>query len=451
MNYDLLSQNLLLVLCALVTALSFYLIYRIFTSVKFRKSKKALKENKRRKIKESLLVLVVSFAASFLITLYVSHETDSTVPKAFILMVFPIFFAFCLLVLVIRKKIKLKTIVMANLVVSILFSLLLINNYYRFYPTLNQVFNINTETQLGSSEKEVELQFADLSSKSLDSTSIEGSLASLNTQPTKGTVYNLNIPGTVSKFKARTAFVYVPAIYNNPTKINLPVLVLLPGVPGLPENWLGSGLEATMDAFASHHDGITPIVFMVDDTGTVTNDTECVNSPRGNVETYLSVDVPNYIKSHFEVATDPSHWAIGGLSMGGNCAIMLALLHPDVYHYFLDFGGERGPEIGSKQTTVDTLFGGSEQAWQDHQPAYLLATRTYKGMGGFFALGNQDDLSVTQAASMLSADSKKAGLETVYEILNGQHTFNVWQDAFRLSLPWVSNRLGATECGATCI
>ena len=172
----------------------------------------------------------------------------------------------------------------------------------------------------------------------------------------------MNIPGTVSKFNARGAYVYVPAVYSAVSDISLPLIVLSTGYPGLPENWLGSGLEATMDQFAHLHDGITPLVFMVDDTGGLTNDTECVNSPRGNVETYLTTDVPNYIKSHFRVINNPDNWAIGGLSMGGMCSVMLTLLHPNVFHYFMDYSGEIGPEIGSKQKTVDVLFGGSEAA-----------------------------------------------------------------------------------------
>jgi hypothetical protein len=103
----------------------------------------------------------------------------------------------------------------------------------------------------------------------------------------------------------------------------------------------------------------------------------------------------------------------------------------------LDYGGEMGPEVGSQAQTISALFGGSESAWQEHQPEYLMASRTYKGMGGFFGVGNQDERNVTQVAYQLSNDSKKANIETVYEVINGQHTFDVWH--------------GATACGSTCL
>ena len=454
MNFNLLSQNLLLIVCVLVTALVFYMLTHLGWPEKgSRKGKKKQKEIKQRLIKELLVVVAASLVVSLCLKLLISRETDSSLPAALVLMVWPAMFCVGLLALIIKDGPKLRAVGIISVVCGVLFSLLLVNNYYRFYPTLGQVFNKNSAVAaLNDSQKGINLQFTPAANATPDTQSIEGSLSSLSKQPTKGSVYSLDIPGVVSKFHARTAYVYVPAIYNNPGRINLPVIVLTPGFPGLTENWLGSGLQSTMDDFASHHDGIAPIVFMVDNTGSLTNDSECVDSPRGNVETYLSVDVPNYIKGKFHVATESSHWAVGGLSMGGTCAVMLALRHPDIYQYFLDYGGEMGPETGSQEKTIQTLFGGSEKAWEDHQPETLLATRTYKGMGGFFGIGSQDELSVTQAAYRLSNDSKKAGVETLYEVINGQHTFNVWQDAFKLSLPWVSNRIGATACGVNdCI
>jgi enterochelin esterase-like enzyme len=466
-NFDLLSQNLLLVFCGLVTTtLVFLVVQGVYPMVipeapkpkrgRPKKDATPLKVDARPsrvlKWKHLLALVASSLLLALAFDLLISHYTDSALPSGFIFMVLPATLSIVLLILMIIARRKLWILSAVCMVFSILFSLVLINNYYRFYPTVGAVFNKNSAIPLSDSQKEVLVQFSPQDfANTLNKQSVEGSLTSLASQPTNGKVYSLNIPGTVSHFKARTAYVYVPAIYSNPSQIDLPVIVLMPGFPGLPSNWLDSGLATTMNDFASHHDGITPIVFMVDNTGSLTNDTECVNSPRGNVETYLTVDVPNYIKAHFNVQADPSHWAIGGLSLGGTCSIMLALRHPNVYHYFIDLGGELGPEVGSQQKTIDELFGGSYGNWEEHQPSYLLATRTYKNMGGFFGVGKQDELNVTQAAAQLSSETQKAGIETIYETINGQHTFNVWQETFKLALPWVSNRIGATECASSCL
>ena len=430
---------------------------RVFT-IKVKKTK-----GKHSKVKQKLTlhliwkkiwyvyILLGALLASYLVTRAISHFTDSVLPAQFTLFAFPGVLSIGLYIFILWKCRFLWRAATATAVFSLLFTLLLINNYYRFFPTLGQVFNKNNVTKFDQTNQTVYLKFGSSKNGVNSGASLEQSITSVAEEPTKGTVLSLNIPGTISKFHPRGAFVYLPAFYNNSTHVSLPVIVLLPGYPGLPENWLGSGLQNTMDQFARHHYGITPIVFMVDDAGSLTNDTECVDSSRGNVETYLSVDVPKYIKSNFNVDMTPDHWAIGGLSMGGTCSIMIALRHQDVYHYFLDFGGESGPEVGSKEKTISELFAGSEYNWQQHQPGNLLSTHQYSGMGGFFGVGKEDERSVTNAAAQLSQQSQRAGIETVYEVLQGQHTFDVWQEAFQISLPWVSNRIGATECASACL
>jgi enterochelin esterase-like enzyme len=469
MNFNLLSINLLLVICGIVTTVVVFLVRTILLPVycppvivKKRGRPKKSEIVEEPSVEEPHRVLKkhqsfwILFTAIFLacsLRLILAHYTDSAIPTGFIFMLFPATISVGLVIFSFRLGPRIYSITLCCLMLSIIFSLLLINSYYRFYPTLGEVFNQNGVSALSQKQSNVLVSHTapTRATTAANRQSIEGSLDAISNESTKGKVYSLNIPGTVSNFHARTAYVYLPAIYTTDPSIRLPVIILMPGFPGLPENWLGSGLQTTMDTFASAHGGITPIIFMVDNTGSVTNDTECVNSPRGNVETYLTIDVPNYIESHFDVESGSSHWAIGGLSLGGTCGIMLALRHPTIYDNFIDLGGEIGPEVGPEQQTIDKLFNGSASDWQAHQPEYLLANNTYKGMGGFFGDGKQDTPDITQAATELNAESQKAGIQTVYETINGEHTFNVWQETFKLALPWISNRLGATECRDKCL
>jgi len=398
------------------------------------------------KKKRPFYIVGISLAGAIIIEVLVHLEYSSGLPTLLWLMVFPFTFSIGVVVPAWKNKLKwLKWLALGNVVVCFAFSLILINGYYRLYPTLYSVFNVEDRKQ---ALEQTTVKYSNSVNQKTNNT-IESSLYS-SSKSTNGRVFSLSIPGKVSKFQARTAWVYMPAVASSPGRINLPVVVLTAGYPGLPSNWIGSGLATTMDQFAKLHHGITPIIFMVDNTGSLTNDTECVNSPRGNVETYLTVDVPNYIKAHYEVSDNPANWAIGGLSLGGTCSVMLALRHPNIYHYFLDFGGEIGPEVGSKQKTIDELFDGSEQAWAAHQPLLLLQKNKYKGMGGYFAIGNDDNLTIVNDMGILYQASKAAGIESIYEEIGGQHTFAVWQQAYKDALPWLSNRLGATECSASC-
>lgn len=436
------------------SVLTFYITFELVNNIPYIKGMRTKHKQliKRNHIIQFGIVLLASLLAAYLLDLMVTYSTDSPLPKSFILMCLPFTLIVCLFIwnLIFIKKHRL----LAGLVIIVgfLFSLIIMNNYYRYYPTFYDVFGITDAQELNANNNTVTVKYTLNTNQSvINNQTVQGALSSIyNNQNTSGKVYFVNIPGTVSKFKPRTGYVYVPAIYNSPAQIKLPVMILLAGVPGSPQDWLNTGLQKTMDLFAKSHNGITPLVFIVDDTGSINNDTECVNSSKGNVETYLTIDVPNFIKQNFRVDTSPKNWAIGGYSMGGTCSIMLTLDHPNIFNYFIDLGGEAFPEDGNNQRTLETLFNGSVLNQKEHTPSILLQTHTYKEIGGFFGYGAQDSRNITYANAQLSQLSKKAGINTVTEVINGEHTFNVWTQTFKLALPWVSDRIGATECDNSC-
>ena len=78
--------------------------------------------------------------------------------------------------------------------------------------------------------------------------------------------------------------------------------------------------------------------------------------------TYLTVDVPEWIRTNLGVDPDHRHWAAGGLSAGGTCELELALRAPDVYAVFVDLSGEDALLNGSQDDTVTAYFGGDVAA-----------------------------------------------------------------------------------------
>jgi len=337
------------------------------------------------------------------------------------------------------------------IVCGVLFGVLSVNNYYHYYPTLASALHSGQYASSGGGNQTVVRYSA---SKTGQQSSLEQSLQQLDSSSTKGKVLSIDVPNTASHFKARHGWLYVPAAAFSPEKSNLPVIVMLAGWPGGPNDWLNAGgASQTLDAFAAQHHGVAPIVAFIDNNGSQNNDTECVDSPRGNVETYLTTDVPTYLKANFDVSSNPANWAIGGLSDGGTCGIMLALRHPDVYHGFLDLGGDIGPASGNQLTTIKDLFNGLATAWQEHQPLYLLQQHnTFKElhMFGYFAVGSSDTSRTMGAVQTLYHQSTAAGLTVAYETTPGHHAFDVWKQQFQDALPWLSYQLGATACVTQC-
>ncbi|WP_194860672.1 alpha/beta hydrolase family protein [Dietzia sp. SYD-A1] len=260
--------------------------------------------------------------------------------------------------------------------------------------------------------------------------------------PTSGAITEAPIPGTTSGFAARPAQIYLPPAYFAQPRPLLPVLVLLAGQPGTPEDWVVSGrLPVIADAFASQHAGLAPVVVVADPLGESLSNTLCVDSPRGNSRTYLTVDVPTWIHENLQVASGPMSMAIGGLSFGGTCALQTALSDPDVFPTFLDMSGQPEPTIGTRADTVEQFFGGDEAAFRRNNPADLMATRRFPGMAGAFVYGSTDTEYGPAARELYSA-AVAAGIDAHLTELPGGHSYAVWSAGLERELPWLARRTG---------
>ncbi|WP_305091463.1 alpha/beta hydrolase family protein [Prescottella sp. R16] len=262
--------------------------------------------------------------------------------------------------------------------------------------------------------------------------------------PGSGRYTTVPIPATTSGFTARDAVVYLPPAYFASPRPLLPVLVLLAGQPGSPEDWLHGGkLAATMDEFARTHHGLAPVVVVADGTGSQFANPLCLDSALGNVATYLTVDVPAWTKTHLQIDPDPRSWAVAGLSYGGTCALQLATTRPDVYPTFLDLSGQLEPTLGDRKRTVDEAFGGNTAAFTAVNPMDLLATRRYPDTAGVFVVGDHDDAYRGDLQKVYAA-AQNAGMDVRFVEVPGTHSFLVWSAGLRTELGWLATRLGLT-------
>jgi S-formylglutathione hydrolase FrmB len=262
--------------------------------------------------------------------------------------------------------------------------------------------------------------------------------------PTTGAVYQVNIPGVRSGFAARPGYLYLPPAYLTAPRPQLPVLVLLAGQPGDPRAWLDSGqLQAMMDGFAKRHNGLAPVVVMPDDLGSEFANPLCLNSRLGEVQTYLTVDVPNWITSHLQVRPPGQGWAIGGFSEGGTCAIQLSTQAPQLYPLFVDISGQIEPTLGSRQLTISRAFGGDAAAFARVDPIVVLARTRFPRNAGVFVGGADDRVYTPQQRSMYRA-ARHAGMNVTFMELPGGHDWRVWRAGLEHNLAWLASRLGIT-------
>jgi enterochelin esterase-like enzyme len=307
-----------------------------------------------------------------------------------------------------------------------------VNQAFQYYPTLARLLGKNANHFVDDAE--------------LDA--LRGQVARTGRLPTHGATLSVAISGANLNFKPRAAFVWLPPAWFARDQPHLPVIELLHGTPGGPSDWTRAGYaDATSLAFAELHGGQAPVLVMPDINGSFTGDTECVNSRLfGDVETYLTRDVPRFMETNFNTRATRGSWAIAGLSEGGTCATTLALNHPSLYSTFASYSGFASPTYQDEDTqrTVATLFNGSMADYDAHDPPSRLARSRFAGMAGWFESGTEDTDSL-QAARTLQAMASRAGVDTCYASPPGSHDFAFWRQALSDSLPWLSWRVGLTS------
>jgi len=260
--------------------------------------------------------------------------------------------------------------------------------------------------------------------------------------PAKGTISTTPIPGTKSGFKARDAYVYLPPAYKASPRPLLPVLVLMAGQPGGPADWVNSGgLQEQMDGFAASHEGLAPVVVVVDQTGSTWSNTLCMDSRIAKAQTYLAQDVPDWVLDHLQTGTGRTAWAIGGLSLGGTCALQLAVNAPKVYGSFLDISGQEEPTLGSHSKTVDAAFGGDEAAFDAVDPLHVMARQKFPDTAASFVVGASDGEYGPQQQKVYAA-AVQAGMKAKFGTVPGGHDWNTFRAGLADNIPWLAQQTG---------
>jgi len=281
-----------------------------------------------------------------------------------------------------------------------------INAYYGLDPTLGSVFGY---TDAGRIPLGPHTSTADPSRPLYETWKPPADL------PKEGKQGSQVIPS--AGFAARPAGIYLPpaALVKHPPP--LPVVIFMMGYPGNPDP---SYIGGVLDRYAAEHEGLAPIAVVADQIGTK-GDPACADSATfGTAETYITEEVPAWIRAHLDVLQSPRHWTIGGYSNGGACAFKYAAQYPDRFGNLLVVSGDEYPGVEIRQQTIDQVFGGDAAAFDAAKPTSILAANPgrYSTMTAVFTVGG-DDPTFIPGVQRDAAAAQAAGMQTTFFVVPG--------------------------------
>jgi hypothetical protein len=234
----------------------------------------------------------------------------------------------------------------------------------------------------------------------------------------------------------------LPGFPDNPQP--LPVLVLVPGQPGDPHDWLpGDRLQTVMDDFAAQHNGLAPVVVVPDVLGS-----QLANAIRGDSSLGRGghLPVPGCTGDHSHPAEGgPGPPALGHrhLLRRRHRSIQMATNHPTAYPNFVDIAGQAEPALGSRQQTVNTAFGGDEETFTAIDPSTSWPGTKFPHTAGWFVVGSQDSGFDSQHQLFAAAETRRHACADWRSPGSG-HDWNTAVAGIAHVLPWMRQRVNVT-------
>ncbi|GAA4604068.1 dienelactone hydrolase [Actinoplanes octamycinicus] len=251
--------------------------------------------------------------------------------------------------------------------------------------------------------------------------------------PGHGRLETYRVPGPASGMN-QAMMVYLPAAYFTPegARLRFPVIEALHGYPGTPESWVRRlDIVDHLDREITAGRMAPTVVLLPRQTPDRLLDTECTNLVGGaQAETYLTVDVPDWARTHLRIRTDAAAWGLIGYSAGAFCAMNLALKHPDRYTAAASLSGFADPGIKVGDHSEKTT---NNIAWRlAHLPQPPIALWI-----GWAA----DDHGASRGSRDVVRLARAPLTVTTAIVPKGGHSHATWQEMEAPAFDWLSAHL----------
>jgi enterochelin esterase-like enzyme len=206
----------------------------------------------------------------------------------------------------------------------------------------------------------------------------------------------------------RRVLIMLPAGYDPKSTLRYPVIELLHGRPGSPNDLLTS-----IDLPAMSR-SLPPFIAVVPDGhGPVVRDGDFADTSHQRLGAALSDDLRAWVDATYRTN---GNWSATGVSAGGYGAAYLASRQPGQYQAVCSLGGYFH--------ALDPAFRGESSTTRDAASPILHPSQ--KGPRTLIIAGNHDPQAVSEGTAYQAA-LVAAGQPSQLQVVNGDHQWNVWQ------------------------
>jgi enterochelin esterase-like enzyme len=251
----------------------------------------------------------------------------------------------------------------------------------------------------------------------------------------EGQVVSYTVNGPASHL-SMPVYAYLPPDYRKDSTTHYPVVEALHGYPGSPLQWIKKlDVAHVLDTEIGAGRMAPTIVLFPYQTPNPRLDTECTNLVNGpQTETFLTVDVPAFARTHLRVLSGAGGWGLTGYSAGAYCASDLLLRHPTEYAAAASLSGYADPGIPVGNGTEHTSY---NEMWRlTHLPIPAVAL--------YLACAKTDKNALRGTEAVARAGRAPMSVTTSY-VNGGGHNQATWRAMEAPSFDWLSSWLARPQ------
>jgi enterochelin esterase-like enzyme len=262
--------------------------------------------------------------------------------------------------------------------------------------------------------------------------------------------YSIYIPPEIEK----TEEIRVKRLTSVP---NFSSLYLLHGIEGDHTDWIIKGhIQETADLLISQEKLNRLLIIMPEGFKSFYSNT--YNNSEKYEDFFIKELIPK-VESSYNIIQNRHFRFIGGLSMGGFGAFKLAIKYPELFSITFSHSGAFFSEPDPAKTTVESvaealrkIFGEpyDKKHWEKNNPFSLLNDKSHYPSKGddkkgdykiaFYLDCGKDDRIFHLSENMHTFLTKK-GIEHIYNVFDGEHSWEYWQTHIKDSLLFLNNHI----------